>query len=130
AACAVPGVVAGLHAAHARHGRLPWRELLLPAAHAADAGVATNHGQLAVFVAIEAVMTHTAEARELFAPAGRYVRLGDVVRQPDLAATIELLAERGPSEMMTGGLARAMVDHQHVTGGRLTMDDLAAYRPV
>jgi gamma-glutamyltranspeptidase / glutathione hydrolase len=130
AACAVPGVVAGLHAAHRRFGRLPWRELLLPAAEAADRGVATNRGQHAVLLAIEAVMTHTPESRALFAPGGRYVRLGDVVRQPDLARSIQLLAERGPGEFQTGELARAMVGHQYVTGGMLTMDDLAAYRPV
>ncbi|MDX6496423.1 MAG: gamma-glutamyltranspeptidase / glutathione hydrolase, partial [Gaiellales bacterium] len=39
ATCAVPGVVAGLHAVHRRHGRLPWRQLVIPAAAAAAAGV-------------------------------------------------------------------------------------------
>jgi gamma-glutamyltranspeptidase/glutathione hydrolase len=130
AACAVPGVVAGLHAAHSRHGRLPWRDLLLPAAAAADAGVVTNAGQLAVLVAIEAVLTHTPECARLFSPEGHYVRLGERIRQPDLARSIELVAERGPGQFMAGELGRAMVDHQHETGGSLTMADLAAYRPI
>ena len=128
AACAVPGVVPGLRVAHRRFGRLPWHDLLLPAAEAASSGVATNGGQHAVLLAIEVVLTHTPEARALFAPDGRYVRLGEVIRQPELARTIEMLAER-PEEFSTGELARAMVDHQAATGGRLTMDDLASYRP-
>ncbi len=130
AACAVPGVVAGLHAAHRRYGRLPWRDLLLPAAEAAQRGVVTNAGQFAVIRAIEVVLSHTAEARAVFSPAGKFTRVGDTIRQPDLAGSIEALAERGPSEFTTGGLARAMVDHQHATGGRLTLADLAGYRPV
>ena len=44
ATCAVPGVVPGLHAVHRRYGRLAWRDLLLPAAQAADRGVAVNQG--------------------------------------------------------------------------------------
>jgi gamma-glutamyltranspeptidase/glutathione hydrolase len=130
AACAVPGVVPGLGALHRRFGRLPWRSLLLPAADAAERGVVTNQGQYAVFRAIEAVMTHTAEARALFAPGGRYLRQGDTVRQPELAASIAQIAERGPEAMRSGDLARAMVDHQAATGGPLTADDLLAYRPV
>jgi gamma-glutamyltranspeptidase / glutathione hydrolase len=130
AACAVPGVVPGLGALHRRFGRLPWRSLLHPAAEAADRGVVTNRGQEAVFLAIEAVMTHTAEARRLFAPGGRYVREGDVIRQPELARSIAQIAEHGPEAMRSGELARAMVDHQAATGGPLTADDLLAYRPV
>ncbi len=130
AACAVPGVVAGLHAVHRRFGRLPWSELLLPAAEAAQRGVVTNLGQHRVLEAIREVMIHTAEARQVFAPGGRFVRVGDRIRQPELAASIERMAARGPAELYRGGLARAMVDHQHRTGGRLTMDDLAAYRPI
>lgn len=129
-AAAVPGVTHGLYEAHRRFGRLPWRDLLLPAADAAQRGVALNGGQAAVFKAIEVVMTHTPEARELFAPDGRFAQQGDVVRQPELAATIELLAERGPGELVDGSLARAIVEHQRATGGPLTMADLAAYRPV
>ena len=52
------------------------------------------------------------------------------MRQPDLAGTIERLAELGPLDFYEGGLAEAMVEHQDATGGRLTMADLASYRAV
>ncbi len=130
AACAVPGVVAGLAAVHGRFGSKPWRELLMPAAAAANEGVASTGGQQAVLVAIQVVLEHTAEVREVFAPGGRFVREGERVRQPDLAGTIERLAELGARDFYDGGLATAMVDHQSATGGRLTMADLARYRAV
>ena len=130
AACAVPGVVAGLHAAHRRYGRLPWRDLVLPAAAVADRGVVTNEGQKRVFDAIRVILTSTPEASQIFAPGGRYVETGDVVRQPDLAVSIERLASEGPDVLYRGDLARAMVTHQHEHGGSLTMADLAAYRPI
>jgi gamma-glutamyltranspeptidase/glutathione hydrolase len=130
AACAVPGVVAGMAAVHGRYGSLPWSSLLLPAAEAADRGVETNAGQERVFAAIEAILTHSPEARELFAPGGRFVGVGTVVRQPDLARSIERLAERGAAALYTGHLAGAVVADQERLGGRLTMADLAAYRPV
>jgi gamma-glutamyltranspeptidase/glutathione hydrolase len=130
AACAVPGVVAGLAAVHRRHGRLPWRSLVLPAAAAATEGVETNAGQAAVLAAIQVILTRAPESRAIFAEHGAYVREGDRIRQPDLARSIELLAERGPEPLYRGELARAMVAHQHATGGRLTMSDLASYRPV
>jgi gamma-glutamyltranspeptidase / glutathione hydrolase len=130
ATCAVPGVVAGLHAVHRRHGRLPWRQLVIPAAAAAAAGVTVNAGQSRVLDAIEGILWRTPESRAVFAPGGRYVREGDLVRQPELATSIELIAELGPAVLYSGELARAMVDHQHRHGGSLTMPDLAGYRPV
>jgi gamma-glutamyltranspeptidase/glutathione hydrolase len=129
AACAVPGVIAGLHAVHRRFGSMPWHDLLLPAAETADHGVGSYGGQYAVLVAIRAVVEHTAESRAVFSPSGRLVDEGEPVRQADLAATIQRLAER-PDDLYTGELARAMVDHQHETGGSLTLADLAAYRPL
>ena len=89
ATCAVPGAVAGLHAAHRRFGRLPWRDLVLPAAAAAQEGVPTNPGQQRVFEAIRVILTHTPEARELFAPGGKFVEVGTPVRQVALAGSIE-----------------------------------------
>jgi gamma-glutamyltranspeptidase / glutathione hydrolase len=130
ATCAVPGVVAGLHAVHTRYGRLPWRDLLAPAAHAADEGVVTNPGQQRVFDAIRVILTRTEEAREIFCPGGTFVAGGTVIRQRELARSIELLAEQGPGALYSGDLGRAVVQHQHRHGGRLTMADLAAYRPV
>jgi len=129
AACAVPGALSGLHAVHRRFGSMPWADLLQPAAEAAARGVASSGGQYAVLVAIRDIVGHTPEVSQVFWPDGKLVGEGVPIRQPELAATIERLAER-PDDLYSGELARAMVAHQHETGGRLTTADLAAYRPV
>jgi gamma-glutamyltranspeptidase / glutathione hydrolase len=129
AACAVPGVVAGLRAVHRRFGSKPWAGLLEPAAAAARAGVPAERGQYAVVEAIRDILTHTPESRAVFAPAGRLVAPGERVVQADLAATIERLAEV-PTDLYTGRLGAAAVEHQAATGGPLTAADLAGYRPV
>ena len=129
AACAVPGVLAGLRAMHRRFGSMAWHDLLVPAAEAAASGVASSGGQYAVLVAIRGILEFTPEVSAVFWPGGRLVADGEPIRQPDLATTIERLAEL-PDDLYTGELARAMVDHQHATGGPLTMADLAAYRPI
>ena len=73
---------------------MAWRDLLLPAAEAADEGVASSGGQHAVLVAIRDVVEHTPEAqRGVLAAAERLVAEGEPIRQPDLAGTIERLAE-------------------------------------
>ena len=129
AACAVPGVLAGLRAMHRRFGSMAWHDLLVPAAEAAASGVSSSGGQYAVLVAIRGILEFTPEVSAVFWPGGRLVADGEPIRQPDLATTIERLAQL-PDDLYTGELARAMVDHQHATGGPLTMADLAAYRPI
>ena len=108
---------------------MPWRDLLLPAAEAADArrcelGRAVRRPRRHP----RHPAAHAGGERGVLA-RGERSREGEPIRQPDLAATIERLAER-PGDLYTGELARAMVAHQHATGGPLTMADLAAYRPI
>src|SRR5690242_14368244 len=73
AACAVPGVLAGLYAVHRRFGSMPWHELLLPAAEAAARGVGSSGGQYAVLVAIREILRHTPEVSAVFWPRGELV---------------------------------------------------------
>jgi gamma-glutamyltranspeptidase/glutathione hydrolase len=55
---------------------------------------------------------------------------GFILRQPELAGTLERLASEGPDLFYRGALGRAVVDHLTEAGGCLTMDDLAAVQPV
>ena len=82
--------------------------------------------------AIEVIVTvNTAEGRAVFQRDGHLVERGGCrARRRDLAGSIELLAESAAVGFATGEPGRAMVDHQQATGGSLTLDDLAAQRPV
>jgi len=62
--------------------------------------------------------------------AGGTPRLGAVLRQPDLARTLEALANEGPSLMYGGALGKKLVERLQELGGVLTMDDLIEAKAV
>ncbi len=62
--------------------------------------------------------------------AGGKPKLGAVLKQPDLAKTLEALANEGPSLMYGGALGKKLVDRLKELGGVLTMDDLAEAKAV
>jgi len=129
ASCAVPGAVAGLAAAHRRFGTLPWRTLLEPAIEAARAGIELTRPQAYLHAILDLILRHTEEGRRVYGNGGTRLGPGDVLRLPDLAATLEQLAER-PSDLYDGDLGAAIVRHVRSTGGAITADDLRRYRVI
>jgi gamma-glutamyltranspeptidase/glutathione hydrolase len=126
---AVPGEPAGLVAAHARFGRLPLGRVLAPAIryardgfaiepHLAD-GIAGRPDLLAGDPALVTMFLHA---------DGTPRRAGELLRQPDLAASLEALAEHGAAPFYEGTIAAAITDTIARRGGLLTAEDLSAYR--
>lgn len=102
----VPGLVAMLHMAHARHGRLPWAELLEPAIRAAEHGVPMP-GRLARASRADHALRLFADTRRAFvAPAGAPQ---PVLRNAEYAATLRELAQRGPRAFYDGRIAADLV---------------------
>ncbi len=129
ASCAVPGKTAGLVAAHRRFGTLPWRTLLEPAIEAARDGIELTRPQAYLHAILDLILRHTDEGRRVYGSDGARLVAGDVLRLPDLAATIERLAER-PLDVYTGELGRTIVRHLRQTGGVVTTEDLRRYRVI
>jgi gamma-glutamyltranspeptidase / glutathione hydrolase len=129
ASCAVPGAVAGLAAAHRRYATLPWRVLLEPAIEAAREGIELTRPQAYLHAILDLILRHTAEGRRVYGLRGARLGPGDVLRLPDLAGTLERLAER-PDDLYRGELAAAVVRHLRETGGAVTKADLAGYRVI
>jgi len=129
ASCAVPGKTAGLAAAHRRFGTLPWRTLLEPAIEAARGGIELTRPQAYLHAILDLILRHTDEGRRVYGAGGARLVAGDVLRLPDLADTMEQLAER-PLELYEGQLGRAIVRHLRETGGLVTRDDLRGYRVI
>ncbi len=127
-AVGVPGSVAGLYEAHRRLGRLPWRDLLAPAIHLARDGhvldgprsrqIAREAERLARFPASHAQFLVDGVAP---APETRFV-------QPDLARTLELVADSGAAVFYHGSIADLIVQEMKRGGGLITRQDLARYR--
>src|SRR5262249_50448708 len=131
ASCAVPGAVAGVREAHRRFGKLPWRTLLEPAIRHARDGVEITRAQAYLHAILDLILRHTDEGAALYSsPAGDRLVEGDRLAMPDLAQTLELLAERGAEELYRGELARTISAYLLEEGGSVTQRDLADYRVI
>ena len=129
ASCAVPGLPAGLEAAHRAFGSRPWRTLLEPAIELARDGIELTRPQAHLHAILDSILRHTAEGRRLYGTSGR-LAAGEQLRLTDLGATLERLGEHGAADLYGGELARAVVAHVQAGGGEITADDLARYRVV
>src|SRR5215471_5700033 len=116
ASCAVPGTAAGLAAVHRRFGTLPWRTLFEPAIEAARTGIELTRPQAYLHAILDLILRHTDEGRRVYGIRGARVSAGEVLRLPDLATTMERLAD-DPVDLYTGELAHAIVGHLKETGG-------------
>jgi len=121
--CGVPGVPLGLDALWRAGGRLPWPRLCEPALRLARDGVVMPQAHAACLAMLSPVMT-LGRGAELYAPGGRLLGDGDLLRQPGLAAALELLAGEGAASCYSGSLAEALLA---VDGVAVTREDLAAY---
>jgi gamma-glutamyltranspeptidase/glutathione hydrolase len=130
ASCAVPGAIAGLQAAHRAYARLPWRRLLEPAIAAAREGVELNRPQAYLHEILDLILRHTEAGREIYGPRGARLVAGERTVMPDLAATLEQLAEEGADAFYRGDLGRRVCEHVRAAGGSFTERDLAQYRVI
>ncbi|MGA2925383.1 MAG: gamma-glutamyltransferase [Solirubrobacteraceae bacterium] len=124
------GVPAGVCEAAARFGRMPLAELVAPAASLARNGVQVNVQQAYVIEILGGIVTSTPECAALFAPAGRLLRAGETLRQPELAEALERLGREGAAPFYSGDIAAALVEWVSARGGMLTAADLAAYEVI
>jgi gamma-glutamyltranspeptidase / glutathione hydrolase len=131
ASVAVPGTALGLEEAHRSFGSLPWAELARPAIRLAREGLEMTREQAYLHAILDLILRHTEEGRAMYdGPGGSRLVAGDRFAYPDLAGTLEVIAERGAGELYRGELARRIVEHVRAGGGELTEEDLASYRVV
>ncbi|MFI6505073.1 gamma-glutamyltransferase [Nonomuraea typhae] len=121
-----PGWVRAAHTAWTRWGRLPWAELFAEALAAARHGFVVDPLLWGWAFEYRTAAARYPEGREIWYPDGYMFSVGDVLRQPALARTIEQLAEQGPDYFYEGDFAKKYVETAQRHGGRLTLDDMAA----
>jgi len=129
---AVPGSVAGLTLALERFGTMELADVLRPAiALARDGFVPDWYQALTTARFIEELGAFPESARVYLRGRGIYrppsLEPGDRARYPDLARSLELIAQDGADAFYRGAIAQAIHDHMRATGGLLTRSDLAAY---
>jgi gamma-glutamyltranspeptidase/glutathione hydrolase len=124
---AVPGCLAGYLHAHRRFGRVDLDVVVAPARHLAAEGIVLNEWQGYLFGLLEPILTFTPAAAGIFAPSGRLLCEGDRFVNPELAAFLTSLDERG---FAVPSIADATAIDVDASGGLLTSDDLLAYRVI
>ena len=127
AAVAVPGTALGLETAHRRFGRMPWAELVAPAAEVARAGVELTPMQSYLHRILDGLLRHSPEGEALYGREGRPYVLGDRFALPELGETLDRLGAEGSDALYRGELAERTVAHVGAGGGALTLADLEAY---
>jgi len=125
----VPGAVAGWDAMRARFGKLPMADLLAPAIFYADDGFPVTDVIADHWAGGAARLAADPLAAETFLPNGRAPRAGEVFRNPRLAGTLRLIAQKGAAGFYEGKTAEAIVAVSRVKGGAMTLADLKDYKP-
>jgi gamma-glutamyltranspeptidase/glutathione hydrolase len=125
----VPGSVRGMAMAHKKFGKLPWKELVMPAVQLADEGFVISAG-LARGLNSQlsgAMGRFPASVAAYGKPAGGTWAAGDRLVLKDLAKTLRAIAEDGPDAFYKGWIADRIAEDMAANGGIITKDDLAAY---
>lgn len=130
-AVGVPGSIRGLHFALEHYGTIPWRKALEPAIRLARDGFPVSYDLAASLSGAKTLLAGSPAAlAAFFKPDGSPYEAGEILKQPDLASTLETLAEKGPEALYGGELGRRMLAGLAVWGGAMSMEDLAAYQAV
>jgi gamma-glutamyltranspeptidase/glutathione hydrolase len=129
----VPGVVAMLELTHKRYGKLKWATLFQPAIALARHGFRVT-AKMANEIREEPDMARMPDIRRyLYRKDGMPLREGEILKNPELARTFQLIARGGAKAFYSGPIAAAIVDkvqHAPVNRGGMTLADLAHYRAV
>jgi gamma-glutamyltranspeptidase/glutathione hydrolase len=130
ASCGVYGAPAGVCEALARWGTAPLAQLAAPAVRLAREGVRLNAGQAYIAEILADLLRSTPECAALWAPEGRVLREGELLRNPELGDALERLASDGAEPFYSGDIARAVCDWLTARGGSLSGSELASYRAI
>jgi len=129
-AVGVPGTVAGLHLAWKEHGTLPWNKLVDPAIALARNGFTVTEGLARSLKGNLREFEKYPASRAQFSKDGTPYEPGDVLKQPDLARTLQRIADQGPAGFYEGETAAALEKEMAAHGGLITRDDLKNYKAV
>jgi len=132
-AAATPGAIRGMFLIHRDLCTLPMQRLLEPAIHYAREGVVFPHYQAYIFSLVAPIYTATPEARAVYTGQNNssdsgLIAAGQRWAQPQLADTLQGLAEEGEALFYEGELAQRLVQQCRQGGGHLQLDDLRHYQ--
>jgi gamma-glutamyltranspeptidase/glutathione hydrolase len=125
----VPGVVSAWAELHQRFGKLPFADILEPAAILAERGHMIAPAVARKWAAAIPILGGQPGFAETFMPGGRAPGVGEKCFFPGHAHTLRMLGRQGARAFYEGALADRIVAHARATGGALEHADLRDYRP-
>ena len=123
----VPGAVDGWGKLHARFGKLPWQDLFQPAIYFADHGYPVTEMIGGAWALESKKLAKDANAARVFLPGGEAPKIGQIFRDPQMAAALRLIANDGPPAFYRGAIAKAILKTSDRLGGKMAAADLAAF---
>jgi gamma-glutamyltranspeptidase/glutathione hydrolase len=129
-AAGIPGTPAALVHLAEKYGRLPLKQSLAPAIRLAREGfaVSTRYGKMTLRQHDRLELNP--EAARIYLKGGFIYAPGEVLRQPELAKTLTLLADKGRAGFYVGGVAEKLVRSVRQAGGIWSRQDLSEYRVI
>jgi len=126
----IPGLIAGLEHLANNYGKLPLATSLAPAIRAAREGFAVGRRYHLLAGFRTSVLQESSSAASIFLSDGAPPPVGYIIRQPELAATLEAVARDGAAGFYQGEVAKRLVDGVRAAGGIWSLEDLDNYRIV
>lgn len=128
-AVGVPGSVAGFEMAREKYGTLPRQDLMAPAIAYAKDGFILDQGDAASFASNAARLAKDPAAAAIFLkPDGKPYGAGERLLQPDLAASLAAISEKGADAFYKGAITDAIVKASGAKGGILANSDFEQYK--
>lgn len=129
-ASGVPGTLAGFDLAFKKYGsgKVRWADLVRPSRMIAQNGYVLSHRLAELFKAYKETLEDYEDSKRIFLNNGKLFEEGDVLRQPELAATFGRIERQGAREFYTGQTARLIADDMKAHNGLITLDDLKNYK--
>jgi gamma-glutamyltranspeptidase/glutathione hydrolase len=126
---AMPGTVAGLELALKKYGTMKLADVMAPAIRLAEDGYAVSEKLARELEEERPGLEQFPLSKRIFLNDGKMFKPGDILKQPELAATLKRIAKNGAEEFYRGETARMLAEEMAKNGGLITLDDLAHYTP-
>lgn len=124
----VPGTVAGWDALHAKWGKLSLSDDVAPAVAMAEQGIAVTETDAENWKTFGMPFANDPEFARVYLPGGKAPAAGLLFWNPELAATLRRIGERGRAGFYEGPTAEAILNLERELGGFMQADDLAEFR--
>ncbi|HEY4090174.1 MAG TPA: gamma-glutamyltransferase [Luteibacter sp.] len=124
----IPGEPAGLAWLASHYGKLPLAQSLAPAIRVASEGYQPDKRFISTIAENQDVLSRYPSSAAILLPGGTVPAQGWTLKQPDLAKTLQRLAEKGADGFYKGETAKRLVDASQKAGGNWVQADLDAYK--